>query len=234
MKRIILLILIIPLLAIGQTNTYNILDHTAGSITSTTWTARTSAVTAGAGAVIRVSDIGGATGSQFVSDGTNWRPLNGTANLYVLPSRVTMTGTTETAVASYPIPIGLLQNGDRIQIRNTFSKTGTSETLTHRYRIGTNCTKADTGAFTSTAMTTVQVSNGFMIDFERASSTTIQRVGNAGTNPYSGISSLAFPSAITVSSLDSNTVCITTTLMSSSTVETMAMEDMTIQLFASP
>ncbi len=45
------------------------------------WVARPSASTAGAGAIIRVSDLGPG-GSSWISDGTIWRPLAGHAMLY--------------------------------------------------------------------------------------------------------------------------------------------------------
>lgn len=81
-------------------------------IPSTTWAARGSASTLGAGYIQRVTDIGNNVNVMIVSDGTNWCPLGGIQRLYssTTPIAGAAPGTTsDTAtIPSWTVPGGLL------------------------------------------------------------------------------------------------------------------------------
>lgn len=184
------------------------------------------------GYTAKVSNIGGPSGSFWVSDGTRWKPQNGRLTLYTLDARATMTGVTEVILGQYLIPAGVLQNFDRLRIWASLSKSSTAETFSVRIRLGTPGTITDTLLFSSGAQAAANQSEGFTHDYKLMSATTIQKLGNGGVAPYVGVNASAFPAATTISSAAANALYISLTNFNSSTVETTALEDMQIELLS--
>lgn len=95
--------------------------NNTGFLGTYTWATRPSAATAGAGAEIRVSDVGPQY-NRFVSDGTYWRPV-GMVPLLTQLTEVTKTDadTATQTVFSYTVPAGLLTPGCALFGRFEFS-----------------------------------------------------------------------------------------------------------------
>jgi hypothetical protein len=152
-----------------------------------------------------VSDIGGSTGSYFVSDGTRWKALNGRCMLYAGAGNVNAgatSGAAETIIGQVYVPAGLFKNTDRIDLRLTFSHTGgTAETCTQRLRVGPAGTTSDQLTSSSSSLATTQLANGVTLTYRRESATSIQKLGHGSsfTNGWSGMSTtqVASPQAVT-------------------------------------
>jgi len=96
-----------------------------GGASSYTWAGKPTAASAGAGTVIVVTDIGPSR-TQWVSDGTNWRPLNGRVTLFQQTGTATApvssisttsgTATQFTGLPSLAIPGGMLYAGAKVVI----------------------------------------------------------------------------------------------------------------------
>ena len=122
-----------------------------------TWVNRPAAAS-NAGMVIRITDVGPTGfGSMWMSDGTNWRTLNGRQ---VLSSSragapgagiVTATSTTKMALpdnsmvsgGSIVLPIGLMRVGTGLRASIMMRHTGTAGTFSAALRLGTLNTSSD-------------------------------------------------------------------------------------------
>lgn len=184
------------------------------------------------GWVVKVSNVGGSAGSYWVSNGTRWMPLNGQTMVYLLPARATMSGVTEIVLGSALLPLGLMQNTDRVDLRVTVSKSATSETATLKLRIGTAGTIADTLITSSGTLAGATISLGVVLSYRRESATSLQKLGNGNsfTNGWSGSASTAYPGPNTISSMDSSPIYLSITSQMSSTVEVAALEDFEVTL----
>lgn len=84
-----------------------------------------------------VSDIG--NGSMWVSDGVRGRPLNGEIVLHNSQAGIALVNTTPRAVGiAIPLPIGLFQDNDVLEISIDESKSGTVDASTTQLQIGTS------------------------------------------------------------------------------------------------
>jgi len=179
----------------------------------------------------RVTDLNNAL---FESNGTRWKPVNGMAVIASLDTDFTMTGVTETIAFQKLLPAGLLKNGDKLRIRCSIGKSGTSETTTLALRLGATGTTADTALQSFGAMATTTVSVGMLDDFKRLSATTIRKLGNGSQlTQYAGGATAATAFPVTVSNMDSTALYLSATLTQSSTVETGSMYDFSLELVAS-
>jgi hypothetical protein len=147
------------------------------------------------------TDIGPA-GTEFYSDGTYWRPINGRALLFQQLADINMSvNSSEQTIQTYNLPSGLLMPGGKLVASFGTEKLGpsTTDTLTVRVRINSN-------AIIALALTTTAVSLGSFASFQRQSSTSIRKVGAGAAN---GVNSMALASttargaAITTTDLDS-------------------------------
>jgi len=200
------------------------------SLGSSTYTWATLPAAASApGLMALVTDING--GTFFRSNGVRWKPYNNMAALSVLGSRVTMSGTSEVILAQVAIPAGLVKDYDNLWVRQSLSKTGTTEIATLRLRLGTAGTTADTTIWTNASMAGTSVSIGYDLMFKRNSATTITKTGSGSTmTPLAGASTAAYASAVTVPNMDSSDVVLSLTCTSSNTAETFALEDFVLEL----
>lgn len=180
----------------------------------------------------RVTDVGGSPGSIWTSSGTRWYPLNGRTTLYAKDTRATTQSTTEVVLGQYLIPANVIQVGDRVRVICTYSKSGTVETETVKFRLGTAGTIADATIQSNTALATTQDSMGLLLDFKLMSATSIQKLGNGGTSGYAGSSSGAYPAPVTISSASANALYLSLTAFLSVGSETAALEDMYLELYS--
>lgn len=186
------------------------------------------------GITARVSDVGGSTGSLWVSDGVRWKPMNGSVQLHVAPSRATMRGTGEVILGGVLVPAGVFQNRDRLELKMSFSKSGTSETATAKLRVGTAGTTSDTLIVSSSLLATTNISAESKLKYRRESATSIQKLGNSAT--FTGVEGAvttgAFPAANTVANMDTSGVYFSIIGSMSGTVEVFALEDFEVILGA--
>lgn len=115
-----------------------------------TWANKPSATLYPTGTRIYISDIG-MGGSDWVSDGTRWKPLNGRVVLARGATQSSVTGTTaETALATVTVPAGAMGLNGQLAITALFSYTSSANAKTPRVRFG----GAAGAAFFSTSRTT--------------------------------------------------------------------------------
>jgi hypothetical protein len=175
-----------------------------------------------------VSDIGG--GSYWASNGSTWYPLGNRITLYDMPASNAQLCGTEKIMAQLSIPAGLLKNRDKLRVTYTYTKSSTVETATHNFRLGTAGTVADTGIAATTAPGGTSVVVGNIIEFQRASATTLQRLGGSVTGGYNGPSTTALPAPVTVANMDTNPLFLSLTSVSSANAETYTLVDYRVEL----
>lgn len=183
------------------------------------------------GYMCKVSNVGGSTGSLWVSDGVRWKPVNGVITLFSSDAQsAAVSGVTETIQRQILLPAGLLAVGDRLVCKISQSKSSTSETATTRVRLGTAGTTSDTQIAAIAAMTTTNVSVGWTLDMRVNSATALQKMGGASTALPWGLSTGAFPAAVTVTDVTANALYLSFSSFMTSTVETTRIEDLVIEL----
>lgn len=180
----------------------------AGNYTAS---AAPTAAAAGNGAVICVSDL---NSSYWKSDGTYWRPLNGSACIYAPTSDHTHTGNTnETQTFSVTIPAKFLAPGCEIREAHSFVKTGTAGTITQRLRYdtisgtqlayGTALGATIIGARSSALLTSGALSGGNLTFTSAVYGTTTAEIGTstsaAVTQTHAIASALTLVHSITLS-----------------------------------
>lgn len=100
-----------------------------------TWSTKPSAA-ANNGAMIKVTDVG-PSGSFWVSNGTDWTPLNGHVLLARSAVAASVTGTlSETALATVTIKAGVMGTNGQLRITTLWSHTNSANTKTERVRLG--------------------------------------------------------------------------------------------------
>jgi hypothetical protein len=125
-----------------------------------TWSTRPAAA-GRAGQVIRVSDIGATgAGSHWISDGTNWRPVNGSVVICNLVGSLatpleSKTGATSgsftTLVAASKIPAEVLVPGSSsIAVQTLWNRVGATATAIAAVNIGTAGTSSDSNVYALT------------------------------------------------------------------------------------
>ena len=203
---------------------------TGGVIPSSTWANIPAASTVSAGTQWRVTDIGSA-GSIWVSDTVRWRPLGGRVILARLGAQVSGIDTNETIPLQALIPAGSWQTYDTILTWATLNKTGTTNSLTARIRVGTAGTTSDTLVDSYSAMSAGQRAGGTILPTKLLSATSAQRTGSgtAGTSGFGGGSAVV-ASAVTITSAAANDLYISLGLLMSGATDTGAIDDGWIEL----
>lgn len=160
----------------------------------------------------------------------HWIPVGGRALVGSIATAVTApAGTAENILFQLAIPAGIINNGDRIYIRNSLSKNGTAETMTINYRWGTAGTIADGLAFTHTNLAVAARTDGEDYVFKRVSATTVAKEGSsATTGNFSGTANAAFPATATVPDLGANKTFITITSTASVGTEQCTLRDIEV------
>jgi len=130
------------------------LSGTAGTassgVTRSTWANFPAASSVAAGTVLMASDY---NNSEWVSNGTYWKPRGGRQRPIVMAAAVSSTGTTSEVNAWAPtIPAGMLFPMCNVEQGATITKTGTAGTITLRQRYnGAAGTVVGYGASTTSA-----------------------------------------------------------------------------------
>lgn len=178
-----------------------------------------------------VSDVGSG-GSLWKSNGSRWFVVGGSVILGQVVDRPSTSGVTTTNIGSILIPAGVIQDGDRLRCTFALSKSGASETATLSLRFGSLNTVSDASFFSTGGFTSTNQSLGTFVDVRRKSATSMQKLGNGQTmsNAYSGPTTAAFPSAVTVENMDSTAMYLHLMCAMSSTVEVVTLEDMLVEL----
>jgi len=122
----------------------------SSGVTRSTWANFPAASSVAAGTVRMASDY---NNSEWVSDGTYWKPRGGRQRPFVMAAAVSSTGTTSEVNAWAPtIPAGMLFPMCGIEQGATVTKTGTAGTITLRQRYnGAAGTVVGHGAATTSA-----------------------------------------------------------------------------------
>lgn len=159
--------------------------------------------------VVRISDVGasylnGNRGSDWFTDGTNWRPWGGSQLIYTLGDAIipkTTNLTTPEILASCPIPAGLLATGDhQLVVVASYNKSASTNTMTNSFYFGSGNNTSDPLIL---AVAQNSTSRQGMTErfFYRASSTSLV-MPYIGNNSYA-TTTLAPQTPITVPNLDS-------------------------------
>lgn len=115
------------------------------------------------GAIIKISDVGPA-GSYWISNGTRWQPLGGSCLLAISQVASSVTGTTsETNLASYSLPSGLMSANGQLEVFVLWSYTNSANTKAPRMRFGFDYDPLGGNIFYNPSITTTNTLQSFMI-----------------------------------------------------------------------
>lgn len=207
-------------------------NFSAGTITSAwkassyTWATIPSAAS-NTGAQVFVSDVGQG-GSYWYSDGTRWRAVGGSYVIKGITSPVTSDGTTtEAVIAQVALPPGLFRTGDYLRVFFAMTKSGTVDTNTCRWRLGTAGTTSDAALNSVSQPATTVIALGTHWALRAASNTTgtlASLPGASGfgtsTGSLSSVGSLNFSSNTNYLSLTAD--------MTTGGIETVTLVDFTV------
>lgn len=204
------------------------------------WAARPTPTSANAGRQIRFTDVGGNVGTGggnfFFSNGTRWKPMNGSIVLDSVDtanSGIANTVEQQLNPNHILIPPAVIGNFDRLRLWVSMSKNAAVDSTTIRLRFGPLGTVVDPILATITTLATTNQSIGFLLEFKRQSSTTMQKQGNASTDvSYNGASAGAYPAAVTVSDMDANGMYLSITSQLTAGTEIVTLQDYTLELYA--
>ena len=154
----------------------------------------------------------------------------GVRPLYTLPAPSSMSGTTETVLAQFVIPAGLLGVLDRLEMRFSTTKSGTADTGTIRFRCGTAGTTADT-LLSTHVMYDINDSYGALADFKRTSTTGLQKLGNGSVaTAYAGGSATNFVAEVVVGDMGAAPYYLSMTGQLGAAVESVTLQDWIVRL----
>lgn len=186
------------------------------------WSGMPTAASSG-GQMARVTDIGSAGfGSLWVSNGTRWLPMNGTAVLASMGAPVAGIDTTETILFQALIPAGAWQTNDTIRVFFQGEKSGGTDAGQMRLRVGTAGTTADTQVAQINHMGTTSVTHGGIYDVKLLSATSAQRIGAGTTTGYAGGTTGAATGAATITSAAANALYFTVSIFSGGATNTVS------------
>lgn len=160
-------------------------------------------------------------------------PAGYAKGIYNVNARVNVTASSaETIVAQYQLPAGYLRQYDRLRLWSTFSKSGSTDTGTVNFKVGTAGTTADTTIYGGTAFNAASRTLATINDFKISDATHIQHCGNNANTPligsYIGVnSSAAYPSSVAISNI-SNSLYLTVTV-TPGTTDDIALEDFRLE-----
>lgn len=203
---------------------------------SFTWATVPSAAIAGAGTVARISNAG-SNGNYFVSNGTRWNALGGSAVLNFLGATVSGIAAVENIVLQTQIPAGLWQTSDRLRINiEGVSKSGAVDTALLNLRIGTAGTTADTaitGLSAYQLLSASSQSGGFEFDIKLVSATSAMKLGANATSNVSGLggaSASAAAAATVITDASANALWVSIGILSGGATNTVSVAGASIEL----
>lgn len=185
------------------------------------------------GRVISMTDL---NNCLFRSNGTRYIPVNRNGIIGSLDVEwVGAASAAEQISFSRLLPASLLANGDILQVTISAGKSGTSETLESRIRLGTTGTTADTtiqGPFN--LLTATSISIGWFVSMRRDSATTIRKLGSgANTTTFTGTPvAVATAGATTVSDMGASPMYLTFTSKMSVGAEAPTIHTVVVELLS--
>lgn len=197
---------------------------------NTTWANKPTSIATGR--ELFITDAG--TTGSFWTYNSRWRPKNGIALLATLDAISSNIAAAETIVFQYLIPAGLLQAGDRLRLRFSAGKSGTTDSGTVRFRIGTAGTTSDTSLYSGTPLiATTNRSASIITDWRLESATSLRQLGNSASSGaalgYSNVAAGAAAAAVTISNV-SNALYFSVSLLSSGAADTVNLIDAQLEL----
>ena len=198
----------------------------SSGVTRSTWADFPAASSVAAGTVRMASDY---NNSEWVSDGTYWKPRGGRQRPFVMAAAVSSTGTTSEVNAWAPtIPAGMLFPMCNVEVGATITKTGTAGTITLRQRYngaaGTLCGHALAGSSSliggvSLSRLAAGVASGGNITLTQGNmSNTANGIGLVTTSPVSVTHTMA------------NAVTLNLTLQASSAADTININNAFVEI----
>lgn len=189
------------------------------------------AAASNSGAVARVTDVGATTaGSLWISNGTIWKPVNGSVAIVSNCARTSVAGAGGETLTNlkFQFPAAFFNAGDRIRIYGSMSKAGTTTQGLAGVRMGTNGTTADAVVFATWAvMANASRTGGFFIDFSIVDATHTQAEGAQPTaatgGSYLGGSTTVIPANVVISNV-SNSLWVEVTITPGAT-DAVALEN---------
>jgi hypothetical protein len=212
----------------------------ANTTPSMLFAARPSAATY-TGALIRFTDVGGGTtgtggGNFYFSNGTRWKPVNGSVLLDSIdtPNAGTASTTPQQLNTTHvAVPAGVIAGFDRMRVWISAQKSGTVDTATITLLWGPLGTTADP-VIATLSIATTNTTLGTILEFKRLSATSLQWVSNGtANNSYGGATTSAYPAATTVSNMDSTVMYLSIVQTMSTGVEFATINDYTLEQIAS-
>lgn len=204
------------------------------------WANRPAATAANVGRQARFTDVGGNLGTGggnfYFSNGTRWKPMNGSIVLDSVDTAnagIANTAEQQLNPNHIIIPAAVIGDFDRLRLWVSMSKSSTIDSTTIRIRFGPLGTVADPILSTVTTLATTNQSLGFLTEFKRQNSTTMQKQGNASTDvSYNGANAGAYPVGVTVSDMNLNGMYLSITSQLTGGTEIVTLQDYTLELYA--
>lgn len=184
------------------------------------------------GQPVWVSDIGralpavptAARGSLWMFDGTVWRPINGRVLLAAIDTSITGRNNSEVATTfQYAAPAGFYKVKDRLEMRVTLAKSGTTDSGIFRWRFGSAGTTGDSALTSATVMATSARHAGFIYEGRIEDATHAQAMARNDLG-YGGTNTSALAGQITHGNV-SGVLYSSVDAISSSTNDTMSIID---------
>ena len=179
------------------------------------------------------TDVGG--GNFFYWNGVRWKVVNGSCILDSIDTANvgTATASEQQLNASHAlIPAGVIGGNDRLRITGGFSKSGATDTVILRVRIGSAGTTADPIVATIN-LAAATLSAGFYLQLKRASATSIRLQGSANTLlSYGSESTSAYAAAVTIPNMDTTGLYISVTAQMSGTTDIPTLQDYTAEIYS--
>jgi hypothetical protein len=146
------------------------------------------------GRIYRVTDCGVGGGFLVISDGSRWVPLGGMQLLARSAAPLTLTGTTvETALATVPIPAGLLGISGGLIEKSSWSYTNSANNKSLRLRFG--------GLAGSQVMAVTATATAGIVDVERRvrnRGSAASQICSLNNGLFSGGSGASAPTALAI------------------------------------
>lgn len=192
----------------------------AGSNVAYTWAGKPAAA-GNSGATIRITDVGGAGGSLWTSNGTDWFPVGGVVVLACSGTAVANTGnTSENTVYTLPVPAGMLGANGALHVTPLFDYTNNANTKTMK------CKFDGTLVYSVATTTTTSLQMQYVVRNANAANAQIAQASSGSTGMGAVASSL-----LTGSSNTANAVNFTITAQCANAADTITLRGVLAVLY---
>lgn len=196
----------------------------APSIGSTTWASIPAANSVAIGTQAYVTDLGG--GVNMISNGSYWRPINGSMNVFAQTANITTANSTAEQIftaAQIVLPANLLQIGCKLRPVCTIGKSSATGNATLRQRFGAAGTTADAQVITfSMPQSASYLSAGWLNEFLIESATQIRALGTTQPYTFCYVDTTAVATPVTFGNINTaNTFSVTSQCSVGATLQTL-------------